>query len=181
MVNTRAAHRYALAIIEVAEKTKLLDQVTRDFELIAMLVRESRDFAVFLKSPVVNTQKKRVVFGDLLTGRVSDLTTKFILLLLSKYREGLLPEIIMQFQRLHDERLGILNVTVRTAIEFTKEENTRLVQQLEQQTGKKVRARYVLDPPIRGGFIVQYDDTVWDASVHHQLERLRQKFVDGTV
>jgi F0F1-type ATP synthase delta subunit len=33
---------------------------------------------------------------------------------------------------------------------------------------------------LKGGFTVQHDDTVWDASVRHQLNRLQEKFAGNT-
>jgi F0F1-type ATP synthase delta subunit len=50
---------------------------------------------------------------------------------------------------------------------------------LEQQTGKKVRLKVHADPSIRGGLVIQIGDTVRDASLTHQLERLREQFARG--
>jgi F-type H+-transporting ATPase subunit delta len=106
---------------------------------------------------------------------------RFLLLLIVKDRESLLPEIVREFQKLRNERLGILDTTVHTAIQFTQREDEQLIQHLQQRTGKKVRIRYIVDASLKGGFIVQHDDTVWNGSVRHQLERLRLQFAVGTV
>jgi F-type H+-transporting ATPase subunit delta len=110
---------------------------------------------------------------------VGPLTLKFVLLLASKGRELLLPGILRQFTILRDKRLGILNITVRTAVAFTPEEEASLVKQLEQTTGKKARMMWVLDRSLIGGFVVELEDTVWDASVRHQLEALKIRLVEG--
>jgi F0F1-type ATP synthase delta subunit len=42
-----------------------------------------------------------------------------------------------------------------------------------------VRLSVERDPSLVGGFTVQYEDTVWDASVRRQLELLRDRLVGG--
>ncbi len=181
MSEYKAAYRYALALIGVAEEVKALDAVNKDLSSIEVMHRESAEFMSFLKSPVVNKEKKKSVFIELFQGKVNDVTFKFILLLTAKDKEGILPEIIQQFYRLRDERLGILNVAVRTAVKFSDAQEKSLVNNLEQSTKKKIRLKYVIDKSIKGGFTVQHEDTVWDASVRHQLELLRLRFAEGAV
>jgi F-type H+-transporting ATPase subunit delta len=181
MSEYKAAYRYALALIGVAEEVKALDAVNKDLSYIEEMHRESSEFMSFLKSPVVNKEKKKSVFTELFRGKVNELTLKFILLLTTKDKEGILPEIIQQFYRLRDERLGILNVAVRTAVKFSDAQEKSLVNNLEQSTKKKIRLKYVIDKSIKGGFTVQHEDTVWDASVRHQLELLRLRFAEGIV
>jgi F-type H+-transporting ATPase subunit delta len=180
MSEFRASYRYALAMIGVAEELKKLDEVNKDFEFLEKLINQSDELRLFLKSPVVNAEKKKRLLAEIFQGKVNDSTMKFMILLASKGREGLLPEIIRQFYRLRDEHLGILNVMAKTAVKFTEAQEKQLVSQLEHVTKKKIRISYLVDPSLKGGFTVRHEDTVWDASVSHQLELLRQQFAEGT-
>lgn len=179
MAESRVAYRYALAILETAEEKKTLDRVSQDFEAVEQLIKSSHEFLLFLRSPVVNTQKKKSVLSELFKKRLSELSFTFILLLTTKNRETILPEIIEQFYRLRDERLGIENVTVRSAVTLTKEQEKKLVTRLEQVTKKKVRLHESVDKRLKGGMAVQIGDTVWDGSVAHQLEILRERLMKG--
>ena len=100
-------------------------------------------------------------------------------LLISKSREVILADLIEQFKELHDEKLGIVNVEVRTVVELGYAQEKDLRAQLERITGKKARLQFVIDKAIKGGLIVRIGDTVFDASVSHQLERIREQFVAG--
>lgn len=179
MSEFKAAYRYALALIGVAEEMKALDTVNKDLAYVEAMHRESSEFMRFLKSPVVNKEKKKLAFTELLQGKVSEITLKFVLLLTTRDREKIIPEIIQQFYRLRDERLGILNVAVRTTVKFSDTQEKSLVKQLEQSTKKKIHLHFVIDSTLKGGFTVQHEDTVWDASVRHQLEVLRLRFTEG--
>ncbi len=180
MSNTRAAHRYALALIEAASEASSLDAVSGDLDLLGRLIASSPDFRAFLRSPIVTNEKKKQILTEILKNKINTLTLQFLLMTAAKNREGLLPEIIRQFTLLRDERLGILNVAVQSAVAMTGEQEKTLSRQLAKVTGKKIRMTSVIDKSLRGGFTVQYDDTVWDASVRRQLENLRLRFAAGT-
>ena len=64
-------------------------------------------------------------------------------------------------------------------VELGNDQEKDLRAQLERITGKKAKLRFVIDKAIRGGLIVRIGDTVFDASVSHQLERMRERFVTG--
>ena len=179
MKESRASYRYALALLAVSEEAGQLEEVFRNLQFLEKLMKESREFYQFLKSPVISAQRKKTIASGILEGHVSAITLKFVILLVAKNREGILQDIVIQFYRLRDERLGILNVTTRSAIAFSDAQGQDLSRQLEHVTKKKVRITYILDPSLKGGFTVQHDDTVWDASVRHQLKVLRQRFVEG--
>jgi F-type H+-transporting ATPase subunit delta len=181
MSESRAAHRYATAIIEFALESNLLNEFGADFDALSRLMEESRELVLFLKSPVIKKEKKKTVLSDLFSGRVSATTFRLILLLAAKDREDLLPEIIRQFRGLRDERDGIIDVTVRSAVPFAGEQERRLIAQLRSVTGKQPRIRKVTDPSLIGGFSVQYADTVWDGSVSHQLARMRKQIAEGSL
>ena len=177
MAETRAAHRYALALLQLAgsEKSgKTVEAVNKDFATIEALLKSSHDFSLFLRSPVINSQRKRGIFTSLFKEKLSDATYRFILLLTAKKREGILPEIIRQFYVLRDEQLGIEHAMVWSAVELTNEQEKKLGSQLEHATRKKVRLSKHIDRDLKGGVTVQIGDTVWDGSVRHQLEVLRE-------
>lgn len=179
MKNLRVARRYATALMMDAEHSKSVDTVAGDVEFIATLLRDSRELRRFVASPVVAPEKKAGVFKELLSSRASKQTVTFVSLLIKKKREALLPDIVEQFQALLDEKRGVVNVDVTSAVEFTPEQERVLKTQLEQRTKKTVRVRFSLDTSIKGGLVVKIGDTVLDASIKHQLQQLRERFVEG--
>jgi len=180
MKSTRVARRYAMAWLTEADALGVLDAVSKDVDLLEKMIGASRDFRVFLSSPVISAAKKSAVVRDLLGNRVSAETTSFILLLMKKRREDLLPEIVEQFAAIRDERLGIVNVQVTSAVEFGGSQKDLLHKKLEKYTGKNVRMHTALDKALKGGLLIQIGDTVLDASIRHQLEMLKNRFLAGT-
>ncbi len=179
MRNLRVARRYAVALMSVAESAKLIDRVAADCDGIAGTIRGSRELRLLLASPLVPSAKKKAVFHALFEKSVSSLMLGFLDLMIAKSREIHLADIIDQFAMLRDEKLGIVNVDVTSAVELRPAEESGLAQALEQYTRKKVRVRVTLDKAIRGGLVVRIGDTVLDASIRRQLEILRERFRAG--
>lgn len=179
MKDTRAATRYASALLGVAIERKELDTVDNDLRVLEGLIRGVPEFALFLRSPVISKERKKKTLSAVCSKRLGGTTFAFVILLAAKDREALLPEIIRRFGILRDEHLGIINVAARTAVKFTQGQEKQLSERLQGVTGKKVRLRFEEDPSLVGGFTIQYEDTVWDASIARQLELLRERLIGG--
>lgn len=174
MKNPRAARRYAAALLAEAEQHGLIDAVGADLEAISTIVRESRELRLLLSSPLVSPQRKGTVIDALLARRVNTHTLSFLHFLLGKHREGLLLDIIEQFAELRDAKQGIVTVDVRSAVSVAPPQEEELRSRLQNYTGKKVRLHMTVDPAVKGGLVVRIGDTVLDASIKRQLERLRE-------
>ncbi len=179
MKSVRVARRYAQALMEIAEEQKALEAVSADLTAIDATLQRSRDLRLLLSSPVVREGKKKAVFQELWERRISRTTMAFLMLLTHKQRERLLPEVIEEFRALRDRKLGVVGAEVRTAVPISASQEEDLAERLTRSTGKNVRLRTTVDPALKGGLVVRIGDTVVDASVRRQLERLRERFLQG--
>ncbi len=182
MTHFRVARRYARALITLAEEQNKLEVIVGDLERISSLIRSSRELELFLQNPTIGKEKKRLALDEIFSKMVDELTHKFILLLVAKDRENILMQIIEQYRQMVDEKMGIVRADVRSAVEFNKNQEKSLKDQLEGYTGKKVQVTYSLDRSLKGGFLARMGDTVFDASIRRQLELLEKKFIsDGSI
>ncbi len=181
MSNIRAARRYAQAMLDIAEEQKKLDRLSDDFAFLQRMLRESRDFLLLLKTPIIKKEKKKAILTELLKSDVAPETLQFLHLLTEKNREDMLGTIITQFFELRDEKLGIVNVEVRAATELTNEQHRRMTEQFEKMTRRKVHISFSLDKQLKGGFVARLGDTMYDGSVRRQLELLREQFLENQV
>lgn len=181
MKNLRAARRYAVALLEVAEERHALESVAKDMETVGEALRMSRELRVLVRSPIITSLRKVAIFKELFSTRVGAETMQFLELLIRKQRDALLPELVDEFLALRDERLKIVNVDVSAAVEIADAQQKDLQGVLERHTGKHVRLRITHDPGIVGGLVVKIGDTILDGSVRHQLEQLHRRFVEGVV
>ena len=129
---------------------------------------------------MIDKETKKRVLGEIFGKRIGPIMLRFLNLLTEKNREGDLLAIIEQFTRLLDEKRGIVRVEVTSAVQLTETESNRLKEHLERYTGKKVVPSFRLDPTVLGGFVVRLDDRIMDATLAHQLDLLRERFLEGT-
>ena len=181
MANLRIANRYAEALLMTAEELHVLKDVNNDLTIIQHILRESREFQLFLKSPVIKKEKKQEVIKAAFGSLVHSLTFQFLFLLMEKEREDVLPSVIESFFRLQDEMLGIIHVHITTARELSQQQAVQLKQRFEAYSKKKVQIDQSFDKQIIGGFIARIGDTVFDGSVKQQLELLRKRLVEELI
>jgi F-type H+-transporting ATPase subunit delta len=179
MRNVRVARRYAQALMTVVEEAGILEQTAAEIQLIGQTVKESRELQLFLMSPIIPLLRKRTVMRALFASRVGTTTMAFLELLVTKQRERLLGDVADQFMALRDEKQGIVEVHVTSAVPMTSEQEQMLANEMRQFTQKAVRPRMYVDPRIRGGLIIRVGDTLLDGSVVHQLEILRGRFAES--
>jgi F-type H+-transporting ATPase subunit delta len=98
----------------------------------------------------------------------------FLSLITTKGREELLADIVDEFVKLNEERRNILRIGVESAMELSSTQQTQLTKFLETRTKKTIRMQAHIDAALKGGFIVRIGDTVWDASIRRQLERMQK-------
>ncbi len=179
MRDIRVAKPYARALYDAAVEQNALADIVADVDRLRELIEASEELTQLIHSPVLSPQFKSETFQQLFTDVMHPLTINFFRLLTLKQRERYLTAIMDVFSVIVDEAAGRLVAQVTTAVPLTPEQAERLTEQLSAYSGKQVRLETTTDAQIQGGFIVQLDDTVFDASVATQLQRLRQQLAKG--
>lgn len=177
---SKAARRYANALLQSAQEQDILDEVEKDIQFILKTVQDSRDLVLFLKSPIIKKEDKQKVLSKIFDKHISSETKSLLELLSEKNREALLEDICFGFIQLYNQMKGIIQVDVTTAFEMGKEQTKELHNALAESTGKKVEMEVTVDPGILGGIIVRIDDTVLDGSVKHKIRKLKNQFAVST-
>ncbi len=126
-----------------------------------------------MASPSFSRPRKRAVVTRLAqTLALSNVARNFLLVLIDHRRTGQLSGILDAFERLVDERRGVMQVEVVSAGELEQQQRDSLARQLETMTGKKIGLTVKVDADLVGGLVVRLGSTVYDGSVRGQLEAL---------
>ena len=129
-----------------------------------------------LRNPQVDPRARRAALEDVLVDS-DELLRNFLLVLADKSRASQLEEISNEFERLVAEHEGIVHAELTTAVELSDAEAQKLLQQIEQASGRKVEATRAVDPDLIGGIVLQVGSHRLDASVRGRLDRLRRQLV----
>jgi F-type H+-transporting ATPase subunit delta len=181
MAASKVAIRYASSFLDTAIEKNLLDKVSQDFDLIYKTLNQSADLRRAIKSPIIKKETKQSIFAAVFKDKINDETFSYLDFVIGKGREEILQEILEKFFYLRDEYLGIANVHVITAFNLSSEQKEQLKQRFELILRKQIVLTYSVDEKIIGGFVAKVGDTIYNASVLHQLDLLKKQFLHGSV
>jgi F-type H+-transporting ATPase subunit delta len=174
---TRIATRYAKSLMDLAIEQGKLSQVSADMQVLGAAAH-NRDLVLMLKSPIIHTDKKNAVMDALFKGQFDVLTMTYLQLLINKGREGYIPEIAAEFASQYKAMQKVTTVTVVTASEMSDAVMADLKKKLlgSDVTSDNLEIITKVDPALIGGFVLQFDNKRYDASVAHKLEVLKSTF-----
>ena len=181
MFISKAARRYATALLEIAKELDQVEQVLEDIRLIDNTIEASDELSNFLSSPIIKFDDKVEALNEIFSDKVQDVTAKFIKLLAKKGRVNLLAQIVKAFLQKYNEYAGIIEVEVYTAYELDETQKSSLHKALEEKTQKKVDMNVTVDASLKGGIAVRIDDTVIDGTIKHKLEELEEQLMSTAI
>jgi F-type H+-transporting ATPase subunit delta len=167
---------YANALFEAARDQNKLEPVGEQLAQLVEAEGKVPELRELLRNPQLDPRARRAALDDVLAGS-DDLLRNFLLVLADKGRAGQLEEIAKEFERLVAEHEGVVHAELTTAVELSDDEAGKLLQQIEQASGRKVEASRSVDPDLIGGIVLQVGSHRLDASVRGRLERLRRQLV----
>jgi F-type H+-transporting ATPase subunit delta len=173
--------RYARAYADVAMKNKLNPEKTvAEFEQMAEVVKDSRELRNVLENPAVSREQKLKLLDAIIKHvGATKMLRNFLAVLIDHRRISKIGDLLEQFKREMDRRMGIADAKVSSIRELTSAEKKLLEQELGEITGKTVRATYSQDASLLGGVMVRVGSTIYDGSVHGRLQRMRQELASA--
>ena len=176
MNGSRAAIRYAKAILSFALEQQKEVEVNNDMLLVANTIQDSKELQLLLNSPVLKTELKKSALKEIFESRTSPLTIGLINLLIDNKRLPILGEVAKKYNVIFDSLKGIEVAKVTTAIPLTEELNQQILSKVIEITGKQATIESIINPDIIGGFILRIGDIQYDASVSNKLQVLKRQF-----
>ena len=171
------ARVYASSLFELAEKQggqNASEEILGELEDILELARADAQFSEFLSSRVLSSDKRADAIKSILTGRASDLTVRFMLVLNEKSRLTHLPAIVSAYDQLVQERFGRIEVDVFTASPIASDELSLVRDRLRAALGKEAIVHPYTDESMIGGIKLRIGDRLIDGSVSTRLRQLRE-------
>ena len=166
--------RYALALYEVAEKKGKVDEYLGDLREICNLIDNNNDFLEVIKHPQIGTKQKKKTFINIFKDKIDEELLSFLLILIEKDRILFLKEKLKEMEKIHLERLNVLQGIVKTTIPLEEYEYNALVEKLEKKYNKDIILKKIIDPEILGGIYVRIGNDIIDGTVKTRLEDLKK-------
>lgn len=178
MSNSRAAIRYAKAILDLAVENKATNAVEKDMRNVVATISESKELRDMLSNPVISGSAKKNVLKEVFKGGHA-ISEGLMTMLVDNKRISILNEVALKYIILNEDLKGKGVAYVTTAVPMTDSLEKQVLKQVASITGNEVTIENKIDESIIGGFILRVGDLQYDASVSNKLNNLRREFTNS--
>lgn len=176
MAGTRAAIRYAKAVLSLALSEKKADKVNDDMKRIANTIGNNEELANMLVNSVVKAETKKAALLDVFP-KLNKISNGLFDILVSNKRIDILHDVAEKYSVLFDAHNGKETAQVTTAVPLTKDLEKKVLAKVKELTSKTVALESIIDESIIGGFILRVGDKQFDASISNKLNKLKREFI----
>lgn len=178
MSRVAVARNYADTLIALADRTNDADEWLSFSDEVASQYRQVPSFSAFLETPRVSLSDKRDVIRKVFGDRYPESFVRFLLVVVEKRRQSLLPDMAVAARELLDERSGRVHAAVTMTVEPDPELKAGIESALGRVLGREVTADFKRDPRLVGGMIVRVKDRVLDGSLRRRLQLMRRALIE---
>lgn len=171
------ARAYAGALLELGTRHGEGEVYAEAFRQLAEALDSDPAIGRFLATPRIATGPKQSAIRKALAGKAPERFVRFVLVVIAKGRQRLLPGIRDQYQLLLDEQAGRIHAEVTLARRPDEALERAIGDRLSTILGKTVEPRFTVNPAILGGLVVRFGDRVLDGSLRRQLVSLKREMM----
>jgi F-type H+-transporting ATPase subunit delta len=162
--------------MDLAQELNQLEAVNTDMQFLQQVMKSNPDVVSLLRSPIIKADKKQKILAAVLEGRISSTTATFINLLVNKGRESALPEMTTEFSRQYMVLKNISPVKITTAAPLDGDTLEVIKKKIASETTQQIQLATAVNPELIGGFVLEANDQLFDASILRDLKDIRQQF-----
>ena len=175
-----SAGRYSLALYELAEESKVIEEVEGHSIAIIKLISESEDFNSLIKDPT-NSQKDQLLVLSKISQKynLNNLFIKFLSFLISKRRFFYLEKILNNFVNTCSIKRGEVKAELISAKKLSDNEINDIKENLAKNFSSKIKLKYKHDVSLIGGLTVQIGSVMVDTSIKNKLQQIENRMIEA--
>ena len=180
MRKTTLAKRYAEALIDIGKEEQRYEQYGDELRKVASAFDAAPVLYKVLLNPMYRVETRKAIVEEL-AGRLSlsEVMVKFLSLLVERRHIRLLDEITKQYSQMEDRLAGRLRVTVEVSAGVDASLVEAVKAKIAEESGNRVILTTRENPDLIGGLIIKIGNTIFDGSIKTQLERMKEKLLEG--
>lgn len=165
--------RYAAAIFELAEEENQVSDIYEELLDVQKIIASSYDLKNVLKIPFIKKEDKRSLIDSIFGKEIHKNVLNFLKVLIDADRIGELSSIVLEYKRLYNEKLNIIEGRVTTVVPLSEDKISLLEEKLSSKYNKTVKLINNVDENILGGVLIKIGNEEIDGSVKSRLTDLK--------
>ena len=174
MYSKTASKRYAKALIGSAVESNLLEETYSEMNSLKSILSNSNQLSEYLLNPTISKDDK----GNFIIKIVGDdhpNLINLVNLLTANNRLNELENIADSFNELYAKRKGIIEASITSAVPISNDLETEIVKYLKSIKKGQINLSKKIDKSIIAGFVLDLDDTQFDASARKKLNKMQKQ------
>ena len=167
---------YADALLLVAAAEGESEVVEDELFRFAEALRGNDQLLSTLSDRQLPIERRQGIVEELLGAKASPITAALVSMIVGTGRGGDLPSIVDEAMARGAAGRNRALARVRSAIDLTEDQLTRLAAAIKSSTGTDVEIRVVIDESVLGGLVTEIGDDVIDGSVSRRMAQLKENF-----
>lgn len=168
--------RYTRALLRYALEMHSEDKVYSEMQTLAGSFIDVPELKLAITNPVLSYNDKIDLVKKAAGGSVCEVLSRFLMLVFKEKRGNLLQFIANSYVEQYRKNKNITQGKLITATIVTSEMEARIRKLVEKNTNGRVELEVIVDPTIKGGFILEFDTYRIDASISSQLRSIVSQF-----
>jgi F-type H+-transporting ATPase subunit delta len=172
MPQTRAARRYAKALLDLAQAQGAEEAIGNELSQIVSAIADPAIERTLLLPTLPLKARRDIVEQIVASAKPNPTLSSFLRVLADNDRLTILKDVYDAYQARLERASGKVRARIRSAAALTAKEQRSLVDAFSRRTGKTVIPTITVDPTLLSGIVVEIEGKVYDASLQAQLRRM---------
>ena len=171
-----AATTYGDALFELAMEENNIDALYDEVLVVLKAFEDNSELSKLLNHPKIDKEEKQKFLENVFGNFVSKNLTGFLMIMVSKDRQGNIVDALGYFcdKVLEYKKIGIAFVTTAAPLTDAQKENV-VTKLLATTKYKDFQMHYDVDASIIGGMVIRIGDRVVDSSIKTKLDELAKQ------
>ena len=170
-------YNYAYALILLAKENNDLENCLKIFDDFIYLFNQDDNILKYLESYFVKLKDKFRLIDELLLREKIEYFSSFLKLLIRKHLIKNIHHIYREFQELANKNLGVLAGIIYSTSPLKKEKIMEFEKVFSAKKRAKISFLNKVDPTLIGGIKVYLDGQIYDDTIKHQLDSLKNSLL----
>ena len=175
-----SASRYSLALYELAEESKIVDEIENHSIAMIKLISENEGFQSLIKNPTNSQNDQLLVISKISQNyKLNNLFFKFISFLISKRRFFYIEKILKEFVDICSKKRGEVKTELISAKKLSDNEINSIKEDLTKNFSSKIKLNYKYDESLIGGLTLQVGSIMIDTSIKNKLQQIENRMIEA--
>jgi F-type H+-transporting ATPase subunit delta len=163
--------RYAKALFQIAKQQNKIDAIMQELKDIDSMFSYNEKLKEFFFDKLVSKAKKISIITTLVDKlKLSKEVKNLLIVLVNGGREGILNDIIIDYEQMYNDYKGIVKAEVYTAYDMAQDELNNLKTSIKALFNKEPVINIKKDPSIIGGLKLKVGWTIYDGTIKTHLK-----------